>query len=81
MRHLIVTDSEIIEAVGFDNETGTVEVVFKSSPNDVYKYNHVSVETFARMISAESIGKAFHDLFKKTKLPFTKSVRPETLKK
>jgi hypothetical protein len=81
MRHLIVTDSDIIESVGFDNDASALEVVFKSSPGDVYRYNFVKSDTFARLVSAESIGKAFHELFKKTKYPFTKSARPETIKK
>lgn len=81
MRHLTVTDSDNIEAVGFDNETGGLEIVFKSSPGDVYRYDRVPVEHFARLVSAESIGKAFHEMFKKTKYPFTKSTRTTTLKK
>lgn len=75
MRHLKVTDSDVIDSVGFDNESGAMEVVFKSSPSDVYRYEHVPIDYFARMISAESIGKAFHDMFRKTKHPFTKSRR------
>jgi hypothetical protein len=81
MRLLQVTDSDIIEAVGFDNESGAMGVVFKSSADTVYQYEKVSIDHFARMISAESIGKAFHELFKKTKHPFTKSLRKPTLKK
>ena len=81
MRHLVVTDSDIIEAIGFDNETGALEVIFKSSSTEVYRYERVPIDTFARLISAESIGKAFHELFRKTKFPFTKSARPPTLTK
>lgn len=81
MRHLTVTDSDIIEAIGFDNESGALEVVFKSSASDVYRYERVQSDMFLRLISAESIGKAFHELFRKTKYPFTKSARQPTLKK
>lgn len=80
MRHLTVTDSDIIDSIGFDNESGALEVSFKSSPSDVYRYERVPIDTFARLISSESIGKAFHELFRKTKYPFTKSAKP-TLKK
>ena len=86
MRHLTVTDSDIIESVGFsydkkDLMQGTLEVVFKSSPSDVYRYDGVRLETFAALVSADSIGKAFHDLFRKTMYPFTKSAKQPTLKK
>lgn len=95
MRHLTVTDSDIIESVGFTESKalmsatdvvlgttfGTLGVVFKSSPELVYEYEHVSAVTFATLVSAESIGKTFHELFRKTKAPFTKSAKLPTLKK
>lgn len=88
MRLMQVTDSDIIEAVGFSIDNlnannpmfGTLGVVFKSSPNDLYEYKDVSTETFAKLVGGESVGKVFHELFRKPKYPFTKSVRP-TLKK
>lgn len=85
MRMLTVTDSDIIEAVGFKETRtdpvhgdvyGTLGVVFKSSPNDVYEYADVNADTFAKLVGGESIGKTFHDLFRKSKYPFTKSARP-----
>lgn len=85
MRHLLVTDSDIIEAIGFEPTAylvGTLEVVFKASPDVVYQYKKVGFDTFTQLISAESIGKSFHEMFKKTKHPFTKSDRKKpTLKK
>jgi hypothetical protein len=89
MRHLIVTDSDIIEAIGFELTKvlavptfGALEVVFKSTPDIVYRYENVDPDTLAQLISAESIGKSFHEMFRKTKHPFTKSDRQQlTLKK
>lgn len=80
MRMLTVSDSDIIDAVGFDPTDkaafrGTLGVTFKSSPEEVYLYKDVRYELYFDMTSAESIGKAFHDLFKKQKYPFTKSAR------
>lgn len=84
MRMLTVTDSDIIESIGFTitdprpagGAFGTLSVVFKSSTDSVYEYKNVFVDTFAKLVSAESIGKEFHELFRKTKYPFTKSARP-----
>jgi hypothetical protein len=84
VRHLIVTDSDIIDSIGFAPTThllGTLEVVFKATPDVVYSYERVGYDTFTKLISAESIGKEFHEAFRKTKHPFTKSARKPTLKK
>lgn len=88
MRMLTVTDSDIIEAIGFDTSKnpndhsgGTLEVVFKSSLDHVYSYEGVPASAFAQLVSADSIGKEFHELFRKTKYPFVKSTRQPTLKK
>lgn len=85
MRHLQVTDSDIIEAIGYEQSVGSkaeaMEVVFKSSPDTVYRYERVSADTFAALVASESIGKTFHELFRKTKYPFTKALRQPTLKK
>ncbi len=88
MRHLLVTDSDIIEAIGFSNDgykgitQGALEVVFKASPNVVYRYEQVSTANLAMLLSSDSIGKSFHELIKKSKMPFTKSDRAKpTLKK
>lgn len=89
MRHLTITDSDIIESVGFEPTfnsksglLGVLEVVFKSTPEVVYVYDKVGADTFVQLVTAESIGKTFHELFRKTKHPFTKSDRKKpTLKK
>jgi len=84
MRHLIVTDSDIIEAIGFKTTAyllGTMEIVFKATPDVIYTYDKVGFDTFTDLLSAESIGKTFHEKFRKTKHPFTKSDRKPTLKK
>lgn len=88
MRHLKVEDSDIIESVGYEVQavlksgaTGALEVVFKASPDTVYRYEDVVSGQFLQLIGAESIGGKFHELFKKTKYPFTKSERKPTLKK
>ena len=84
MRLMTVPDSDIIDAIGFKETNtepvhgtvyGTLGVVFKSSPNDVYEYKEVAADTFARLVGGESVGKLFHELFRKTKYPFTKSAR------
>lgn len=88
MRLMTVPDSDIIEAIGFTitnprptgGAFGTLGVVFKGSADVVYEYKDVFVDTFAKLVGAESVGKLFHELFKKTKYPFTKSARP-TLQK
>lgn len=89
MRHLTVTDSDIIESIGFEPSVGvvgrgplgTLEVVFKSSTDTIYTYERVGFDTFVVLVSSESIGKTFHEMFRKTKHPFTKSERKPTLKK
>lgn len=83
MRHLIVTDSEIIHSVAFDpgGEVDALEVVFKSSPDTVYRYEDVTANEFVKLVTADSIGSTFDAMFKKTKKKFTKSQRAPTLKK
>jgi len=82
MRHLKVTDSDMIESVGYDpsdykgtSSFGAMEIVFKASPNEVYRYEDVPGAAFLMLVSAPSIGKQFAEKFKKSKHPFTKSVR------
>lgn len=87
MRFLTVTDSDIIEAIGFDvrGEVSALEVIFKSTTFNntnvfVYRYEDVTEKEFIKLVTAESIGKMFHEMFKKTKKPFTKSARPTLTK-
>lgn len=85
MRLMTVTDSDIIDAIGFGDVRenpdgipgvfGKLGVVFKSSPTVVYEYPDVSSDTYAKLVSGDSVGKTFHELFKKTRYPFTKSDR------
>lgn len=80
MRHLLVPDSDIIHSIAFEPTAylvGTLEVVFKGALDTIYTFERVAFDNFTAMIAAESIGKSFHDLFRKTKHPFTKSVRTE----
>ena len=77
MRLLIVTDSENIEAVGYDPTTLQLGVVFKSAPTTVYSYECSNAE-FAEFVSAERIGSHHHKVFKKR--AFTKSERPSLQK-
>lgn len=84
MRHLIVPDSDIIESIGVEVTAYllcTLEVVFKSTPDVVYSYEKVGFDVVMELLSAESIGKSFHEKFRKTKHPFTKSAKKPTLKK
>lgn len=78
MRQLTVTDSDNIEAVGYDTKSMQLGVVFKTSPDKIYGYECTRDE-FAEFVSAESMGSHFHKVFKKR--AFTKSERPPTLKK
>jgi len=77
MRHLIIPDSGNIEAVGFDPTEGKIDVVFKTTPDQVYSYVGTEAE-FVSLVTADSVGGQFHKLLKKRQ--FTKSERP-TLKK
>lgn len=86
MRHLGITDSEIIEAIGFEltgraspsysSQVGVLEVVFKAAPNMIYRYEDVTVDDFVALVTSDRIGKLFIEKFKKTKHPFVKSERP-----
>ena len=78
MRLMTVTDSDMIEAVGYDPDGMRLGVVFKSSPSTIFGYECSHLE-FSQLISAESIGKHFHATFRRR--AFTKSVRPPTLQK
>jgi len=77
MRLLTVTDSENIEAIGYDPKTLRLGVVFNTSPTVVYNYECSNAE-FLEFLSAESIGGHFHKTFKRRS--FTKSERPTLVK-
>jgi hypothetical protein len=85
MRHLTIPDSYIIESVGFSREGykglshGAMEVVFKSAPDVVYRYENVKQSAFVTIVAGDSPGKTFHELFRETKHPFTKSMRSKPI--
>ena len=61
--------SSNIEAIGYDNATGTLKVKFKGG--GLYHYENVSATQFEAFLNAESHGKHFHANFKsKRKTPF-----------
>lgn len=79
MRLLAVSDSDIIDCVGYDAEKKQVQIVFKSTPDVVYAYD-ATADEFATLVASESIGSHFHKNIKKR--AFTKSERLKpTLKK
>lgn len=51
-------DSEMLEAVGFDPKTRTLEVIFNSGER--YKYFAVPEDEYERLMNAESIGQYMH---------------------
>lgn len=95
MRHLMVTDSEVIESIGYELDgpglgrpqlgreanLGTLEVVFKTTPKFVYRYPQVTSQEFVKIATADSIGKAVHEILRKANRSFTKSEREVPLKK
>ncbi len=78
MRHLIITDSDIIEAVGYDEKNERIEVVFKATPDQVYQYVGTEHE-FVLLVTADSVGSHFHKTLKKRQ--FTKSMRSTPIQK
>jgi hypothetical protein len=56
--------SSNIASIGYDQETGVMEVEFKGS-GKVYTYPNVSAHEHETLIAAPSIGKKFNELFGK----------------
>lgn len=54
---LVVVDSEVIYAIGYDKETRVLEVVFKSELG--YQYDQVPPEVYQALLQADSKGKYF----------------------
>ena len=54
---LIVVDSDVIYAVGYDTGTRVLEVVFKSEAG--YQYDNVPPEVYQALLQSESKGKYF----------------------
>jgi hypothetical protein len=60
--------SSSIHALGYDSETSTMGVIFTNGAE--YHYKSVDLETFERVKTANSIGKAFDLLVKKAGFAF-----------
>jgi hypothetical protein len=65
---MVKVESSQIEAVGYDEETGTMCVVFKSHnpavAGSMYDYKDVPAEEFERFMKSESKGKHFGEFIK-----------------
>ena len=59
-----VVDSSMIESIGYDQSTGTVEVEFRSN-KQIWQYYDVPESTYNDVRSAGSLGKAFNAMIKK----------------
>lgn len=69
MKHTPVTSSNI-SSVGYDEQTSTLEITFKSS--GTYQYSNVSIETYKELLGAGSVGQYFHQNIK-GQYPFRKA--------
>jgi hypothetical protein len=59
-----VVDSSMIESIGYDQSTGTVEVEFRSN-KQIWQYYDVPESTYNDVRAAGSLGKAFNAMIKK----------------
>lgn len=73
VRRLKVEGSTVSE-VGYDVATRTLEIVFTTTPQDLYVYQNVSADLFAMLVNAHSIGTFLHKRFRSSprEFPFTK---------
>jgi hypothetical protein len=55
-RHLLITDSSNIYAVGYDGLSATLEVIFKSDLGIIYRYLNVPFQDACEFMNADSIG-------------------------
>jgi len=72
-------DSSNLEAAGYDDEEGIMYILFKAkrnTPRTLYRYTDVSRHEFDGMLTAESVGKYFHQVFRNTK-PYTGPLNPD----
>tara|TARA_Y100000034_G_C6852753_1_gene387052 strand:+ start:987 stop:1220 length:234 start_codon:yes stop_codon:yes gene_type:complete len=67
---MLPVDSSMIEAIGYDAETSTLLVDFVKG--GTYSYADVPESVYADLISAESVGKAFHATVKHAGFTFTR---------
>lgn len=69
-RVILVEDSDIISSIQYDTETLVLDVTLKAGTR--YRYREVAPVTFAHVVTARSLGKAFNTYIrplKSTKLP------------
>lgn len=59
-----VVDSSMIESIGYEQSTGTVEVEFRSN-KQIWQYYDVPESTYNDVRAAGSLGKAFNAMIKK----------------
>ncbi len=57
---LQIVESSMIEAVGYDAKTQTLEVIFSSGK--VYRYFEVPQEVYANLLTADSKGSYMRDV-------------------
>jgi hypothetical protein len=55
---LTTVNSEMVHALGYDNETQELEVIFTSG--GIYRYNNVPRSVFDEMMHSPSIGHYMH---------------------
>ena len=78
---LDAVESSQILAIGYDAESQTLAIQFKSSKKPVYHYANVTAEDFAVFRDAESIGNHFYKHIKpfREKYPYTRiEAAPQT---
>lgn len=62
-----LVESNLIRSIGYDGETGNLEVEFKNG--GIYLYSKVSVEDYTALMQSTSIG-SFFSKFIKNKYEF-----------
>ena len=65
MKHKKIHSSSNIDSVGYDEESKTLEILFKSGGH--YSYEGVPVNTYKEMMGAKSIGSYVHQHIKRFK--------------
>jgi len=58
--NLVKVDSSMIYAVGYDEETQTLEVVFKRT--GVYRYHNVPKDAYEQLMESDSKGSYMRDM-------------------
>lgn len=60
-RRRVPVESSTIQVLGYDPESQVLEIVFRSTPDQVYRYSNVEPELFCELLNAPSVGEFFHD--------------------